>query len=143
MQHLGAKWDSIENHYKFSDGHLASVKGYESYEALSKTYAKLKDPAGRQKATEFYVSIQITGTPDDCLQKIEELQQLTGLEHLVAEFAWGGLPHEQAEQNMRLFAREVLPVLQSDPAFANVSKGDRRRAADGPAKPHDDLFAPA
>ncbi len=28
---LGEKWDSIDNHYHFSDGHLANVKGYESY----------------------------------------------------------------------------------------------------------------
>lgn len=143
MQYLGAKWDSIENHYKFSQGHLANVKGYESYEALSKTYAKMKDPAARQKATEFYVSINITGTPDDCLQRIEELQRLTGLEHLIAEFAWGGLPHEQAEQNMRLFAREVLPILKHDPAFSRAGRSQRRRTSDVSAGDHDDLFAPA
>lgn len=140
IQYLGAKWDSIENHYHFGDGHLASVKGYESYEALSKTYAKLKDPVGRKKATDFYVSIQITGTPDDCLQKIEELQRITGLEHLIAEFAWGGLPHHEAEQNMRLFAREVMPVLQRDRHFARPSavgvKGAETAA-------HENLFAPA
>ena len=28
-QFLGAKWDSIDAHYHFSDGHLANVKGYE------------------------------------------------------------------------------------------------------------------
>ena len=140
IQYLGAKWDSIENHYHFGDGHLANVKGYESYEALAKTYAKLKDPAGRKKATDFYVSIQITGTPDDCLQRIEELQRVTGLEHLIAEFAWGGLPHEQAEQNMRLFAREVMPVLQRDRHFARPA-AIGGKAADGAA--HENLFAPA
>ncbi|MEZ5851268.1 MAG: LLM class flavin-dependent oxidoreductase [Hyphomicrobiaceae bacterium] len=139
-QYLGAKWDSIENHYHFGDGHLASVKGYESYEALAKTYSKLKDPAARKKSTDFYVSIQITGTPDDCLQKIEELHRIANLEHLITEFAWGGVPHELAETNMRLFARDVLPTLQQDKAFAV------RRAAPSALQTgssHENLFAPA
>jgi alkanesulfonate monooxygenase SsuD/methylene tetrahydromethanopterin reductase-like flavin-dependent oxidoreductase (luciferase family) len=139
-QYLGAKWDSIENHYKFSDGHLAHVKGYESYEALAKTYAKLKDPVGRKKATDFYVSIQITGTPDDCLAKIAELQRVTNLEHLICEFAWGGLPHHQAENNMRLFASDVLPVLQHDAAFATRAG---RLATNATREAHENLFAPA
>ena len=102
-------------------------QGYESYEALAKTYSKLKDPANRKKATDFYVSIQIAGTPDDCLQKIAELQRITGLEHLICEFAWGGLPHELAESNMRLFAADVLPVLQRDAAFATRARAASAR----------------
>jgi hypothetical protein len=117
------------------------VKGYESYGKMAKTYAKLHDPEHLRKATDFYVSIQIVGTPDDCLQQIGELQAVTGLGHLVTEFAFGNLPHHEAEQNMRLFADRLLPVLQHDPAFAMsgmASAGGRRRP---PA--HDDLFAPA
>ena len=52
-----------------------TVKGYESYGKVAKTYAKLRDPENLRKSTEFYVSIQIVGTPDDCLQQIGELQQ--------------------------------------------------------------------
>ena len=49
MQYLGAKWDSIDTHYHFSDGHLASVKGYESYGKMAKTYAKMKDAGSRAR----------------------------------------------------------------------------------------------
>ena len=31
FKYLGQKWQSIDDHYHFSDGHLATVKGYESY----------------------------------------------------------------------------------------------------------------
>ena len=31
MRYLGRKWDLIDNHYRFSDGDLATVKGYEVY----------------------------------------------------------------------------------------------------------------
>lgn len=135
LEWLGRKWDSIDNHYHFSDGHLGAVKGYESYGKMARTYAKLKDPEGRAKATEFYVKIQITGTPDDCLQQIAELRAITGTDHLIADFSYGGMPHEEGERNMRLFAAEVLPVARRDPAFA----GPARQSRD----PERTLFAPA
>ena len=117
LKYLAAKWDSIVTHYNFSDGALANIKGYESYGKVGKTYAKMKDPSFRQKATDFYVSIQVVGTPDDCIQQLSELRRLTGLDHLVTEFSFGGMPHDQAEINMRLFADRVMPVLQRDAAF--------------------------
>jgi len=117
-KYLARKWDSIDAHYHFSDGHLANVKGYEFYGGMAKTYSKMKDESYRKKATDFYVKIQVVGTPDDCIQQIGELQQLTGLSHLVGEFGYGGMPHEEAQLNMRMFAARVMPVLQRDRAFA-------------------------
>ena len=57
----------------------ADVKGYES---LRQDGADLRQDQGKRrtakKATDFYVSIQIVGTPNDCLEKIGELQRCTG-----------------------------------------------------------------
>jgi hypothetical protein len=101
----------------------------------------MKDPGYRKKATEFYVRIQVVGTPDDCIQQITELHRLTGMDHLVTEFGYGAMPHEQAELNMRLFADRVVPVLQRDRAFAGTSTQTTDRAA-GTAVPGG-IFAPA
>src|SRR6202012_5989961 len=117
LRYLSEKWDSIDNHYHFSDGHLGSVKGYESYAKLAKTYTKMKDASYRSKATDFYLSIQVVGTPDDCVQQIAELRRLTGMDHLVTEFSFGSMPHHLAAMNMSLFASDVLPVLQRDTSF--------------------------
>ena len=141
MRYLGRKWQSIDDHYHFSDGHLASVKGYEAYGKTARTYAKLKDPANLKKATDFYVSIQIVGTPDDCLQQLGQLQQITGMEHLVAEFSFGNLPHHESEKAMRLFADKVLPTLQRDAAYAGPKQG--AKAASGKRPAHGNIFAPA
>jgi alkanesulfonate monooxygenase SsuD/methylene tetrahydromethanopterin reductase-like flavin-dependent oxidoreductase (luciferase family) len=138
MQYLGAKWDSIDNHYKFSDGHLATVKGYESYGKMAKTYSKLKDETAREKMTNFYVNIQIVGTPDDCKAQIAELQSLTGTDHIVCDFSYGGMPHEQGELNMRMFATEVMPTLQHDSAFKGPIELPSLTG-----KQEDDVFAPA
>ena len=142
VTYLSRKWDSIDKHYHFSDGHLASVKGYEFYGKMTKTYAKMKDPGFREKATDFYVKIQVVGTPDDCLEQLAELRRLTGLDHLVTEFGYGGMPHEQAELNMRLFADRVMPVLQRDPAFASPAKPAEPGSV-APSERPAGVFAPA
>src|SRR5712664_2049208 len=62
VKYLGQKWQSIDDHYHFSDGHLSTVKGYESYGKMARTYAKINESAeSKAKATDFYVSIQIVG----------------------------------------------------------------------------------
>jgi alkanesulfonate monooxygenase SsuD/methylene tetrahydromethanopterin reductase-like flavin-dependent oxidoreductase (luciferase family) len=99
----------------------------------------VKDPTFRAKATDFYVSIQIAGTPDDCIQQIAELRRLTGMDHLVTEFSYGSMPHHLAERNMRLFADQVLPVLQRDAAFLGQIEPAPLTAADEA----DRMFAPA
>jgi len=81
----------------------------------------------------------VTGTPDDCIQQVAELRRLTGVDHLVTEFGFGGMPHEEAELNMRLFADRVVPVLQRDSAFTRVESSvgpDTPSATQG-------IFAPA
>jgi alkanesulfonate monooxygenase SsuD/methylene tetrahydromethanopterin reductase-like flavin-dependent oxidoreductase (luciferase family) len=140
MQYLSEKWDSIDAHYHFSDGHLAGVKGYESYGKLAKTYTKMKDASYRAKATDFYLSIQVIGTPDDCIQQIAELRRLTGMDHLVTEFSFGSMPHHLAELNMRLFADQVLPILQRDAAFQGDTDLDVKQSISGGGER---LFAPA
>ena len=75
--------------------------------------------------------------------QIAELQRLTGLDHRVAEFSFGGMPHEESEINMRLFADRVLPVLQRDAAFANHAPVAPADAPAGHGQQAEDVFAPA
>jgi hypothetical protein len=39
------------------------------------------------------------------------------LDRLVCAFSYGGLPHDDRELNLRLFADQVRPVLQRDSLF--------------------------
>jgi hypothetical protein len=52
--------------------------------------------------------------------------------------AYGRMPPDQAELNMRHYADRVLPVMQRDPAFAGPDVAPER--AD---KRRDDVFVPA
>ena len=66
------------------------------------------------------------------------------MEHLIAEFAFGNLPHHEAEKNLRLFADKVMPVLQRDPAYALAKSSSP--VSDAPTAKraaNDGIFAPA
>jgi hypothetical protein len=64
------------------------------------------------------------------------LRSLTGTDHIISDFSYGGMPHEDGELNMRLFADRVVPVLQRDALFA--APPEKRIAT-----PQEDVFAPA
>jgi hypothetical protein len=54
----------------------------------------------------------VWGTPAQCYEKILDIHARTGNSHYVGVFSYAGMPYEDAERNMRLFAREVMPALQ-------------------------------
>jgi alkanesulfonate monooxygenase SsuD/methylene tetrahydromethanopterin reductase-like flavin-dependent oxidoreductase (luciferase family) len=132
--HMAAMWDSIENHYRFSDGHLTGVKGYEFYAKMAKTYTKLHaDAEAKAKAVEFYRSLHASGTPAQVLEKLRYVHKTVPLEHVIGTFAFGGLPKPKLDRSFRLFAEKVLPVLQHDDAFKLPGEMARYAAASQPA----------
>ena len=107
-QWMGGYWGSADAHYKFTDGHLKSVKGYEHYGAIADA-AKTTTP---EQSVDGFVKLQVAGTPAQCLEQIYTMQDLVGLNHFIPVFSYGGMPHDVAERNLRLFAAEVMPKLQ-------------------------------
>jgi alkanesulfonate monooxygenase SsuD/methylene tetrahydromethanopterin reductase-like flavin-dependent oxidoreductase (luciferase family) len=133
QEHMGAMWDSIENHYRFSDGHLRGVKGYEFYAKMEKTYAKLHaDAEAKVKAIEFYRSLHASGTPEKVLEKLRYVHHTVPLEHVIGTFAFGGLPYPKLERSFKLFAEKIMPVLHNDPAFK--LPGEQHRNAEASAR---------
>ena len=119
MRYLGQKWESIDDHYHFSDGHLSTVKGYESYGKMARTYAKMNESAeSKAEGDRFLRQHPDRRHARRLPAEDRRTAALTGMDHLVTEFSFGAMPHEEAECNMRLFADRVLPTLQRDTAFA-------------------------
>ena len=134
QHYMGTLFDSIENHYGFSTGKLRDVKGYEFYSKMEKTYAKLNaDAEAKVKAIEFFRSLHATGTPEQVLEKIRYIHETVALDHMVATFAFGGLPAPNLNKSFQLFAEKVLPVLQNDPAFKLPKEQAEFAAASAPA----------
>ena len=107
-KYVGGYWESVMRHYEFRSDHLKTTRGYEYYGGFTdkiNTY-------GDRDVVDFFVGLQVTGTPEQCYQKVMEIHGYTGTDSLVASFSYGGMPFEDAEASMRLFASEVTPELK-------------------------------
>jgi alkanesulfonate monooxygenase SsuD/methylene tetrahydromethanopterin reductase-like flavin-dependent oxidoreductase (luciferase family) len=66
----------------------------------------------------------IVGTPDQCVAKIQELQQY-GIAYFGCNFDFGGMEHQKVLHSMELFAREVMPRLR-DTGDNSISDNQQR-----------------
>src|SRR5439155_23775012 len=92
----------------FQGDHLGKTKGYEYYGKMSEKIAEY----GTDKVIDYFVNLQVSGTPEQCYERILDIHRRTGNSHYVGVFSYAGMPYDDAERNMRLFAREVMPALQ-------------------------------
>ncbi len=68
---------------------------------------------GLEAAARGYCAIQTWGTPERILDKLRQRRELIGDFELNVIANYGGMPIEEAEQTVRLFAEEVLPELHA------------------------------
>ena len=108
-RYIGDYYRTVIDHYELAGSHLQAMKGYEMYGVLQ---TKMREEGGQGRLSEFFVGLHPWGTPEQVHAKILEIQRLTGAEGFVALFSYGGMPYEDAERNMRLFAKTVMPELQ-------------------------------
>jgi hypothetical protein len=52
----------------------------------------------------------MTGNPSQILDQLADIKETIGAFNLVVLPSFGGMPYDQAEQSLQLFAKEVLPV---------------------------------
>jgi len=107
VRYIGGYWRTVLEHYELRGEHLAHVKGYESYARLQ----EIVRDGGADALTEFFLSLQVWGTPEQCFERVMDVRARTGADGFVAAFRYAGMPCADAEASMRLFAREVRPEL--------------------------------
>jgi alkanesulfonate monooxygenase SsuD/methylene tetrahydromethanopterin reductase-like flavin-dependent oxidoreductase (luciferase family) len=113
-RYIGGYWHTVLKHYQFAGHHLKTMKGYEYY---GKFADKLQQ-YGVDGATEFFLSLQVWGTPEMVYEKIVGVSDNIGSDSFVGVFSYAGMPPDEAERNMRLFAAKVMPELQKLPTAA-------------------------
>ncbi|GGA67261.1 luciferase [Pseudoclavibacter endophyticus] len=104
-KHVGAFWQQNVDHYEFTGTHFATQKGYERYDEKAKFFRE----RGVEQAGRDYADAAIGGTPEQILEKLDWIQSILGRYELVVAPAFGGMPYDQAEASLRLFAEEVAP----------------------------------
>jgi alkanesulfonate monooxygenase SsuD/methylene tetrahydromethanopterin reductase-like flavin-dependent oxidoreductase (luciferase family) len=130
-KYIGGYWKTVVKHYELIGDHLTKMKGYEAY---TKMQEMASAPGGVDAMTEFFVNLQVWGTPQQCYEKILDIQQRTGAEAYSGVFSYAGMPYDIAEANMRLFSTEVMPELKKhvpiqDQLIARAGVGKHADAA--------------
>jgi alkanesulfonate monooxygenase SsuD/methylene tetrahydromethanopterin reductase-like flavin-dependent oxidoreductase (luciferase family) len=74
--------------------------------------AAIARQAGLEGATAGFMQAAIWGTPERILRQLEARREVLGDFELNVAFRFGGVPFDLAERSLKLFAAEVLPVLQ-------------------------------
>jgi alkanesulfonate monooxygenase SsuD/methylene tetrahydromethanopterin reductase-like flavin-dependent oxidoreductase (luciferase family) len=105
---IGGYYQTVLDHYQFAGDHLARTKGYEYYGKMSEKIEQY----GTDTVIDYFVNLQVWGTPEQCYEKILDIHARTGNSHYVGVFSYAGMPYDEAERNIRLFARAVMPELQ-------------------------------
>ena len=106
-RYIGGYFNTVLDHYHFEGDHLARTKGYEYYGKMAEKITTY----GTDKVIDFFVDLQVWGTPEQCYEKILDVRHRVGNDHFVGVFSYAGMPPDEAERNMRLFAAEVMPAL--------------------------------
>jgi len=109
MRYMPNYFLTIIKHYEIMGEHFKDAKGYEHYATASDLFKQV----GLEVAADVYCSVQTWGTPQMILEKLRWRQELIGGFELNLISNYGGMPFEEAEKSIRLFASEVLPEVQS------------------------------
>jgi alkanesulfonate monooxygenase SsuD/methylene tetrahydromethanopterin reductase-like flavin-dependent oxidoreductase (luciferase family) len=96
---------TIVHHYELMSRHFSETPGYELYANASDLFRQV----GLETAVRSYVSVQTWGTPEQILEKLRWRRELIGDFELNLIAHYGGMPVEEAERSLRLFAERVLP----------------------------------
>lgn len=108
-RYMGTFVHSNFEHYELLGEHFSQVKGYDAYAQK----AEIARKGGMDGAIEGFMKAAMWGPPDRILRELEARRSVIGDFELNAAFRFGGVPYETAEASLRLFAKEVLPVLKT------------------------------
>jgi alkanesulfonate monooxygenase SsuD/methylene tetrahydromethanopterin reductase-like flavin-dependent oxidoreductase (luciferase family) len=104
-------------HYGFGDPNsFKGVKGYEAYAAAQAAATALTTPGAEKphvgSDTTYDQSNLLIGTPDEIIERIRVGQEACSFSEICIVPNFGTMMHGDAEKSLRLFAKEVLPVVQ-------------------------------
>jgi alkanesulfonate monooxygenase SsuD/methylene tetrahydromethanopterin reductase-like flavin-dependent oxidoreductase (luciferase family) len=107
-KHLTSYFLSVMDNYEMGSEHFKDTKGYASYAKGAEVIRHM----GLERVAEAYIEVNAWGTPQQVLDKLEQRRAIVGDFHMTTCFRYGGIPYEEAENSLRLFATQVMPELR-------------------------------
>ena len=112
------------NNYELMSSHHGGIKGYEAYQDITMTEEDVENAAANVVAT------SIVGTPQTCLEMLDEVRKVRQPQGMMPHVYTGGMPHEDCMNSIRVFAKHCLKEMQSWPAAPWTVDGELREAAE-------------
>ncbi len=108
-QYMAAYLESVLEHYEILGDHFEGLKGYDAYATAAPVLRRM----GETGFMKGFLEATASGTPDHIIETYKARWDLLGPFEAAPAFRFGGVPFEDAEASLRLFAEEVLPELHS------------------------------
>jgi alkanesulfonate monooxygenase SsuD/methylene tetrahydromethanopterin reductase-like flavin-dependent oxidoreductase (luciferase family) len=108
VKYIGGYWKTALRHYEMASDHFGKAKGYEYYQQM----AKVLEGSGKDASVDYFLNLQVWGTPEMCFNKIDDIRRRVNANQFTGVFSYAGMPWEEAERNVNLFAKEVMPEVK-------------------------------
>lgn len=99
---------SVVHHYEMLGEHFANAKGYEEYGEAASAMRE----AGMDALLEAYIDSQLTGTPQQILDRLEARRAIVGDFDMLFCFRFGCIEQEAAMRSIETFSTDVMPEMR-------------------------------
>ena len=108
MKWLSGNYKTVIKHYEMTSEKFGSHKSYEFYSQVGKFIAK----HGIDGAALDFAQLMPWGTPDMVLEKLATIRDTIDANGFMLNFSYAGMPYDEAERNLKCFAKHVLPEVK-------------------------------
>lgn len=103
--------DATNHAYEIGTENFASKKGFEEYTTKGSDFGDGTAEDTIKVLRTKFMRDAVWGTPQQCADRVVELQEQFDLSEIVTLTSYGSMPADKSERSMRLFADEVMPKL--------------------------------
>ncbi len=125
MKWLAGNYRTVIQHYEMTSQKFGSYKSYEFYSQVGKFIAK----HGIDGAAADFAQLMPWGTPDEVLEKLAFVRKTIDANGFMLNFSYAGMPYDEAERNLKCFAKHVLPEVKKWQAEPLHEPGEISRPA--------------
>ena len=109
MKYITDYYHTAMRHYEMTNEKFGQHKGYEFYSHVGKYIAR----HGMDGAAKDFANLMPFGTPAQVLEKLRFMREVINMDAVMGNFAYAGMPYDEAERNLKCFATKVMPELKT------------------------------
>ncbi len=108
-QYMAGYYVQVMEHYELLSDNFAKAGGaYASYAEIAEALRK----TDQQAVIDAYIECNLWGDPARIIEKLRERRALIGPFDLAVSPGYAGMPYDDAEASMKLFADKVMPEIK-------------------------------